>query len=105
RFGRTARSLALLLALYPSVRCSFVAPEVVQVSPDILARLDAHGVRYALTDELTEVIGDVAVVYQRRIRKERFTDPEQYEQARSAIHIDVALMKMLRASAVLMHPL
>ena len=37
RFGRTARSLARLLALYDGVRISFVAPDVVQVGADIRA--------------------------------------------------------------------
>lgn len=105
RFGRTARSLALLMALYPGVVFSFVAPDVVQVSPDILARLDARGVPYALGSELTNVISDVDVVYQTRIQKERFTDASEFEQARGAMHIDPRLMQRLPASAIVMHPL
>jgi aspartate carbamoyltransferase catalytic subunit len=105
RFGRTARSLALLLALYPGIRCSFVAPEVVQINRDILDRLDARGVRHTLTSKLTDVVGDVDVVYQTRIQKERFTDPVQFEQARSATRIDAGVMQLLPASAIVMHPL
>ena len=105
RFGRTARSLALLLARYPGVRFAFVAPDVVQVGGDILARLDALGVGYQLTDSLREVAPQVDVVYQTRVQKERFTDTEEFEQARTAIHIDTALMRALRENAVVMHPL
>src|SRR5437870_3614724 len=46
RFGRTARSLALLLAMYPNVRFTFVAPGVVQVGSDITDRLDRRGVAH-----------------------------------------------------------
>ncbi len=105
RFGRTARSLALLLALYPGIRLSFVAPEVVQVGADILARLEAHGVPCRLADQLTDVLDDVDVVYQTRVQKERFTDPEEYEQARTAIRIDESVMRRLPATAIVMHPL
>ena len=105
RFGRTARSLALLLALYPGIRLSFVAPEVVQVGADILARLEAHGVPCRLADQLTDVLDDVDVVYQTRVQKERFTDPHEYELARTAIRIDESIMRRLPATAIVMHPL
>lgn len=105
RFGRTARSLALLLAQYPGVRFIFVAPQVVQVGADILARLDERRVSYTLTDSLRDVIGDVDVVYQTRVQRERFTDPAEFEEANSAFRIDKNLMQHLRPNAVLMHPL
>jgi aspartate carbamoyltransferase catalytic subunit len=105
RFGRTARSLALLLALYPGVRLAFVAPAVIQMGGDILARLEARGVECRLANQLTDVLDDVDVVYQTRVQKERFTDPLEYEQARTAIRIDGAIMRQLPATAIVMHPL
>jgi aspartate carbamoyltransferase catalytic subunit len=105
RFGRTARSLALLLALYPGVRMAFIAPPVIQIGGDILARLEARGVECRLAEQLTDVIDDVDVVYQTRVQKERFTDPLEYEQARTAIRIDAAVMRQLPATAIVMHPL
>jgi aspartate carbamoyltransferase catalytic subunit len=105
RFGRTARSLALLLALYPGVRMTFVAPAVIQVGGDILARLEARGVECRLADQLTDVLDDVDVVYQTRVQKERFTDPAEYELAKTAIRIDGAIMRQLPANAIVMHPL
>jgi aspartate carbamoyltransferase catalytic subunit len=105
RFGRTARSLALLLALYPDVRLTFVAPPVIQVGGDILARLRARGVACTLAEQLTDVLDDVDVVYQTRVQKERFTDPLEYEQAKTAIRIDGAIMSQLPATAIVMHPL
>ena len=105
RFGRTARSLALLMAQYPGVRFVFVAPPVVQVGADIIARLDERRVPYTLTDSLRDVIGDVDVVYQTRVQRERFTDPAEFEEANSSFRIDARLMRQLRPNAVLMHPL
>lgn len=105
RFGRTVRSLAKLLSLYPAVRMSFVAPEMVQIGTDIQQRMRAAGVPIQLTERLDDVIDTVDVVYQTRIQKERFTTPADYEAARRAIHIDVGVMAALPKSAVLMHPL
>ncbi len=105
RFGRTARSLARLLALYDGVRISFVAPDVVQVGSDIRSFLDSRGVAYRLHSRLDDVIADVDVVYQTRVQKERFTDPAEFEAARGAIRIDAATMERLPQRAVVMHPL
>ena len=105
RFGRTVRSLTRLLLLYPDVRFSFVAPEVVQIGADIREQLDAAAARYSVTEQLEDVISDVDVVYQTRIQKERFAEPEEFENARSAIRVDADLMRRLPRSAIVMHPL
>jgi len=104
RYGRTARSLALLLSLYPGVRLTFIAPDVVQMRPDILALMDSRGVPFAVTDSL-EAVGDVDVLYQTRIQKERFEDPTEFDRARGETRIDAAVMSRLPAHAIVMHPL
>jgi aspartate carbamoyltransferase catalytic subunit len=105
RFGRTARSLARLLALYGGVRLSFVAPDVVQVGRDVRAYLEDRGVPYTLHDRLDDVVGSADVVYQTRVQKERFTDPAEFEAARGAIRIDAQTMERLPATSIVMHPL
>jgi aspartate carbamoyltransferase catalytic subunit len=105
RFGRTVHSLVQLLSLYPGVRMSFVAPEVVQVGADLQARMAAAGVPFQLTDRLDEVISSVDVVYQTRVQKERFTDLADFEAARRAIRIDAEVMRALPQKAIVMHPL
>ncbi|HEX6537573.1 MAG TPA: aspartate carbamoyltransferase [Candidatus Dormibacteraeota bacterium] len=105
RFGRTARSLALLLSQYKDVRFTFVAPDVVQVGPDIIERLDRRRVPYTLTDNLLDTAGSVDVVYQTRVQRERFTDAAEFEEARAAFRIDSEFMRALGRGAVVMHPL
>ena len=108
RFGRTARSLALLLSQYRGVRFVFVAPQVVQVGDDIKAKLDERGVRYSLSENLLDVVGGVDIVYQTRVQKERFhphvQEIDEYRNA-SAFRIDAAVMEKLPAHARVMHPL
>jgi aspartate carbamoyltransferase catalytic subunit len=74
--GRTARSLAYLLAKFERVKMFFVSPPQLQMKADILAYLDEHGVRYELESDLDRVIGEVDVVYQTRIRPERVRDTD-----------------------------
>ena len=105
RYGRTARSLALLLSQFPGVRISLVAPDVVQMRDDILALLDQRGVSHRTTESLVEAAVDADVIYQTRIQKERFEDPAEFERARGDTRIDAALMRSLPKRTIVMHPL
>ena len=51
--GRTARSLAYLLAKFERVKIWFVSPPEMQMQPDILQYLERHGVAYELADDST----------------------------------------------------
>src|SRR5437868_6364572 len=61
--GRTARSLAYLLAKFERVKIFFVAPPEMQMKPDILDYLDRHGVHYELESDIDKVVAEVDVVY------------------------------------------
>jgi aspartate carbamoyltransferase catalytic subunit len=99
--GRTARSLAYLLAKFDRVKIFFVAPPELQMKPDILAYLDEHGVRYELGSDVERVIGEADVIYQTRIRPERVRD----EQSLKRYAVDSALLSKMKSDALIMHPL
>ena len=99
--GRTARSLAYLLAKFERVKIFFVSPPELQMKPDILEYLDEHGVQYELEAELERVIGEVDVVYQTRIRPERLGDSKLLRQY--AIHS--AILPRMKSNAMILHPL
>ena len=99
--GRTARSLAYLLAKFERVRIFFVAPPELQMKPDILGYLDEHGVRYELESEVSRVIGEVDVIYQTRIRPERMLD----EQGLMRYAISPELVARMKPDALILHPL
>ncbi|HWR34420.1 MAG TPA: aspartate carbamoyltransferase [Clostridia bacterium] len=99
--GRTARSLAYLLAKFDRVKIFFVSPPEMQMKQDILQYLDRHGVRYELESNIDKVIGEVDVVYQTRIRPERGADL----QSRKRYAIDSAILQRMRADAMILHPL
>ena len=99
--GRTARSLAYLLAKFDRVKIFFVSPVELQMKSDILEYLDEHGVQYELESDIDRVIREVDVVYQTRIRPERLR--ERWEAQRYAIK-SISLAKM-KSEALILHPL
>ena len=99
--GRTARSLAYLLAKFERVKIFFVAPPELQIKPDILDYLDHHGVRYEREPDLDRVVREVDVVYQTRIHPERMADKQQLKR----YSIDSGVLQRLKADAMILHPL
>ncbi|KAJ9528250.1 hypothetical protein QJQ45_014235 [Haematococcus lacustris] len=129
--GRTVRSLAMVLSMYPGLQrrewlltpllqVYFVAPPVVAMKEDIKTFLTQRGVAWkecqkqrhmyaactgCQVEDLAEVAAEVDVLYQTRIQKERFTNMQEYAQARGKYIIDAELMKKMKKHAVIMHPL
>ncbi len=99
--GRTARSLAYLLAKFERIKVFFVAPPELQMKPDILEYLDHHNVRYELESEIDRVIGEVDVVYQTRIHPDRVADARGLKR----FAINSAVLPRMKANALIMHPL
>jgi len=103
--GRTVRSLTYLLSKYKDIKIWFVAPPVVAMRSDLKAHLTEHGIPWVETEDLEGVLPEVDVVYQTRIQKERFTDPEVYNSIKGRYRIDKSVMSRLRKYAIVMHPL
>jgi aspartate carbamoyltransferase catalytic subunit len=99
--GRTARSLAYLLAKFERVKVFFVAPPELQMKPDILEYLDRHNVQYELESDISRVVGEVDVVYQTRIQPSRIPGGG----ALKPFAIDSSVLKLMRNDAMILHPL
>jgi len=97
--GRTARSLAYLLAKFERVKVYFVAPAELQMKPDILEYLDRHGVHYELESDVSRVIGEVDVVYQTRIQ------PSRVPGSLKAFAIDSSVLRKMKSDSMILHPL
>jgi len=99
--GRTARSLAYLLAKFERVKMYFVSPPETPMKDDILAYLDEHDVQYVQETDLERVVGEVDVVYQTRIRPERLCDRASLRR----YAIDSSVLQRMKADALILHPL
>jgi len=104
--GRTVRSLALLLTNYANMNLCFVAPDPLQISPEILAQLDVANISYECSNDLQSMIPTADAVYMTRIQDE--WDRTKGESA----HIDTSQfsfglkeLELLKGDAVVMHPM
>jgi aspartate carbamoyltransferase catalytic subunit len=103
--GRTVRSLTYLLSKFKDLKIWFVAPPQVAMRDDLKAHLTEHNVPWVETEDLDAVLPEVDVVYQTRIQKERFTDPDAYNALKGVYKIDNRALGLMRKYAIVMHPL
>lgn len=104
--GRTVHSLAYLLALYPGLQVTLVAPERIRMAPGLIQHLERHRAEVRETDDLEAAIADADIVYQTRLQKERLEEPgDLAEQQMSRYRVGPELMAQLPPRAILLHPL
>lgn len=101
RHGRTARSLAYLLAKFDGIRITFVAPPELQIAQDILDHLDKHDVQHDQAAGLMDVIGEVDVIYQTRLQRER----HGRENHQHGLDIDLGKASLMKPNSIILHPL
>jgi aspartate carbamoyltransferase catalytic subunit len=105
KYGRTARSLALLLRETSDAEISFVSPPTAPMGDDVRAALDRAGVRHSDQSDLDAVLGSADVVYQTRIQKERFESIADFNAAKGAYVLDQSSLARMKPNAIVLHPL
>ncbi len=105
RFGRAARSLALLFRQTRGVELLFVSPDAVPMGDDVRDALRESGVRFRDEPSLERAVAVADVVYQTRIQRERFATPDEYQAAQGIYVINEGVMSHLGSSSIVMHPL
>ncbi len=103
--GRTARSLAYLLAKFDGAAITLVSPKGLAMGEDIKEYLSGKGIALTETEDLAAALASSDVVYQTRIQKERFATPEEYLQFKGSFVITRALADSMKEGAIIMHPL
>lgn len=100
--GRTARSLAYLLSKFDRVKIYFIAPDEMQMKPDILSHLDEHNISYELADSTNGIIENIDVLYMTRIDRKRLVSKKINI---GTYNIDKNVLKKLKKDAIILHPL
>ena len=104
RYGRTAHSLTYALAKF-GVNLHFVAPEALQMPPEVISHLEKRNSHFEVHEDVSDVMGDVDVLYVTRIQKERFPDIEEYNRVAGAYRIDSSSLAGAKKTMIIMHPL
>lgn len=107
--GRTVRSLAQVLNLYPGNRLTFVAPELFQMGDDIKQILRDSGTHFEQTTDVRDTMKDADVVYWTRLQKERLTEeeftPEAIELILGNFVLTGEIANLMPEDSIIMHPL
>lgn len=108
--GRTVRSLCYFMAKhYKVAHVYLISPAQTRMRDDIKEYLDKYQILWDELDTFSPVLGDLDVVYQTRVQKERFIDiPHVYEEVIKAgekLIIDENTLKAMKKDAIVMHPL
>jgi aspartate carbamoyltransferase catalytic subunit len=104
KYGRTVHSLSRLLSLY-NARFHYVSPEILRMPPEIIAELEAKGLRQSEHRTVDKVLPETDVLYVTRVQRERFESEEVYESVKSAYVLDKAVMAGAKGRMIVMHPL
>ena len=105
RRGRTVRSLSYLMKNYRDVRLRFVAPPGFEIKQDILDHLDEHGVEYASTSRLDEVLDELDALYVTRLQEEYDEQNESENADYASYSIGPEQLRRFPSDAIIMHPL
>lgn len=105
RYGRAARSLALLLAMSRDTRLLFVAPPAVPMGTDVKDNLTSRNVPWEDIGDLNTALEQADVVYQTRIQRERFATSAEARAAEGHYVITPESMDHMKRRSILLHPL
>ncbi|KAK5149235.1 hypothetical protein LTR04_007301 [Oleoguttula sp. CCFEE 6159] len=104
-YGRTVHSLCELLKHY-NVTIQLVSPASLALPDKVRQTLKSRSQLGVVSTELTpEIIAKTDVLYCTRVQKERFEDPQLYEQVRNSLVVDNATLKHAKQNMIVMHPL
>ena len=104
KYGRTVHSLAKLLTLF-DVKINYVSPEILRMPAGLVDEVGQAGISQVETTDLEGVLPETDVLYVTRIQKERFENPEQYDQVKDSYVITAKTMELAKTNMAVLHPL
>jgi aspartate carbamoyltransferase catalytic subunit len=105
KYSRTVHSLTELMSLYPNNKFVLISHPSLRLAADKRKELEKNGCTVKETDKLTDVIGDLDVLYVTRVQEERFAYPEEYAEVKDAFRISREGLAKAKPTLTVMHPL
>ncbi len=104
-YGRAARSLCGILTNFKNIRFYFVSPKSLKIKDDVKNFLKMRRIKFFETEDLSEVLNKVDVLYMTRVQKERFASEKDYLKVKGVYVLKTAHLKKMQKHSVVMHPL
>lgn len=105
RRGRAVRSVIYLLTRYSDLEMYMVAPESLQIAPDLEKHLKEHHVRVHKTDRLEDILPHVDSLYMTRVQDEYDLSGESAVIDYSQFHLTPKNIDLMKPEAIVLHPL
>ncbi len=102
--GRTTHSLSYLLSLY-NVNLYFISPDALSMQYRVKDILQRRGCFFKETNKFKKTLPELDVIYMTRVQKERFSDPEEYENLKNSYILEEEDLKIIKEDAIILHPL
>jgi aspartate carbamoyltransferase catalytic subunit len=106
KFGRTVHSLIECITRYPNNRFILVSPEELKV-PEYITHgvLHKSGAEFFETQNLTDNIAEMDILYMTRVQKERFFNEEEYIRLKDRYILDKEKLSRAKSDMAILHPL
>lgn len=109
KYGRTIKSLGKLLSLVDKkLELYLISPQILKMPNELVKEWKSRGVSVHETDNLTDVLDKVDVLYVTRIQKEWFEAEgkiELYQSLKGAYDVNLSILKKANKKMIIMHPL
>ena len=105
KFGRTVHSLINAMSRYEGVRFVLISPEELKVPSYVKRVIKEKGLEYKQATDLSEVIGELDILYMTRVQKERFFNEEDYLRLKDCYVLTPEKLKSAKSDLCIMHPL
>lgn len=104
KYGRTVHSLAYALSHFKN-KLYFISNKSLRMPAHYLKELASLNVTFVEEEDLSRVSKELDILYVTRIQKERFLDADEYEQAKKSYLLDKTLLKSIKPTLKILHPL
>ncbi len=106
KFGRTVHSLIAAMARYEGVKFALISPEELKLPSYIKKEiLQAKGLEYVQTTDLSAVMPELDILYMTRVQRERFFNEEDYLRLKDSYILTPEKLLNARADLAILHPL
>lgn len=104
KYGRTVHSLAHALKHF-NATMYFISPKSLCMPEEYLKELEKEGVEFYETENLNETMKNLDILYNTRIQKERFPNPEDYNKVKGVYKLKKSMLKDVKENFRILHPL
>ncbi len=104
KYGRAVHSLAHALSLF-DVKLYFISPKSLRMPDEDMEHLKKSGLEFHETDDFYGTLKHLDILYDTRIQRERFLDPEEYEKHKGVYIVDRRIEKFAKPDMKILHPL